>query len=88
MVDIQSPTYEIKRGKKERRRRRRGRNHKQDENIYGLPSALLHRAVITKDRMKIKWSALFHRATIKTNGIKLHKFSYRSDEKERSLVCV
>jgi len=25
---------------------------------------------------------------MKTNGIKLHKFSYRSAEKERSLVCV
>ena len=30
MVDIQSPTAEIRRGKKERRK-------KQDENIYGLP---------------------------------------------------
>ena len=25
---------------------------------------LLHRAAITNDRMKIEWSALFHRATI------------------------
>jgi len=33
MVDIQSPTAEIRRGKKRRRRRRK----KQDENIYGLP---------------------------------------------------
>jgi len=32
MVDIQSPTAEIRRGKKRRRRRK-----KQDENIYGLP---------------------------------------------------
>jgi len=31
MVDIQSPTAEIRRGKKRRRRK------KQDENIYGLP---------------------------------------------------
>jgi len=34
MVDLQSPTTEIRREKKERRRRRR---KKQDENIYGLP---------------------------------------------------
>jgi len=32
MVDIQSPTAEIRRGKKRRRRKK-----KQDENIYGLP---------------------------------------------------
>jgi len=31
MVDIQSPTAEIRRGKKRRRKK------KQDENIYGLP---------------------------------------------------
>ena len=31
MVDIQSPTAEIRRGKKKERRK------KQDENIYGLP---------------------------------------------------
>jgi len=31
MVDIQSPTGEIRRGNKRRRRK------KQDENIYGLP---------------------------------------------------
>jgi len=38
MVDIQSPTAEIRRGKKkEERRRRRRRRKKQDENIYGLP---------------------------------------------------
>jgi len=30
MADIQSPTAEIRRGKKERRK-------KQDENIYGVP---------------------------------------------------
>jgi len=35
MVDIQSPTAEIRRGKKRRRRRKK----KQDENIYGLPIA-------------------------------------------------
>jgi len=34
MVDIQSPTAEIRRGKKEEERRRK---KKQDENIYGLP---------------------------------------------------
>jgi len=33
MVNIQSPTAEIRRGKKEEERRRK----KQDENIYGLP---------------------------------------------------
>jgi len=32
MVNIQSPTAEIRRGKKEEERRK-----KQDENIYGLP---------------------------------------------------
>ena len=31
MVDIQSPTAEIRRGKKKEERK------KQDENIYGLP---------------------------------------------------
>jgi len=41
MVNIQSPTAEIRRGKK--RRRRKERNY----------------------RMKILWSALLHRATIK-----------------------
>jgi len=35
MVDIQSPTAEIRRGKEKERRRRRRK--KQDENIYGLP---------------------------------------------------
>jgi len=33
MVDIQSPTAKIRRGKKEEERRKK----KQDENIYGLP---------------------------------------------------
>jgi len=32
MADIQSPTAEIMRGKKEERK-----NKRQDENIYGLP---------------------------------------------------
>ena len=60
MVNIQSPTAEIRRGKKEDRRQK-----SQDENIYGLP--------ITQGdhkrnyRMKILWSALLHRATIITN---------------------
>jgi len=35
MVDIQSPTAEIRRGKKERRRRRKKK--KQDENIMVCP---------------------------------------------------
>jgi len=34
MVDIQSPTAEIMRGKKKEEERRK---KKQDENIYGLP---------------------------------------------------
>jgi len=34
MVDIQSPTAEIRRGKK---RRKKKKKKKQDENIYGLP---------------------------------------------------
>jgi len=33
MVNIQSPTAEIRRGKKKKERRKK----KQDENIYGLP---------------------------------------------------
>ena len=33
MVDIQSPTAEIRRGKKKKERRKK----KHDENIYGLP---------------------------------------------------
>jgi len=33
MVDIQSPTAEIRRGKK----RRKKKEEEQDENIYGLP---------------------------------------------------
>jgi len=34
MVDIQSPTAEIRRGKKEERRKK---EKPQDENTYGLP---------------------------------------------------
>jgi len=34
MVDIQSPTAEIRRGKKKKEERKK---KKQDENIYGLP---------------------------------------------------
>jgi len=34
MVNIQSPTAEIRRGKKERKKKKK---KKQDENIYGLP---------------------------------------------------
>jgi len=36
MADIQSPTAEIRRGKKERRKKER-KKKPQDENIYGLP---------------------------------------------------
>jgi len=36
MVNIQSPTAEIRRGKKERRRRRK-KKKKQDENIMVCP---------------------------------------------------
>ena len=46
MVDIQSPTAEIRRGKKDRR--------KKEERNY---------------RMKILWSALLHRATIKSKNV-------------------
>jgi len=34
MVNIQSPTAEIRRGKKKERKKKK---KKQDENIYGLP---------------------------------------------------
>ena len=43
MVDIQSPTVEIRRGKKEEEERKKKKPH--DENIM---SALLHRATIIK----------------------------------------
>jgi len=36
MVNIQSPTAEIRRGKKKKEEEER-RRKKQDENIYGLP---------------------------------------------------
>jgi len=42
MVDFQSPTAEIRRGKKERKKKK-----SQDENIYGLPH--LHRVAIKED---------------------------------------
>jgi len=35
MVDIQSPTAEIRRGKKKERKKKK--NKPQHENIYGLP---------------------------------------------------
>jgi len=35
MVNIQSPTAEIRRGKKKKERKKKKK--KQDENIYGLP---------------------------------------------------
>jgi len=44
MVDIQSPTAEIRRGKKERRRKKIERNYR----MKILWSALLHRATITR----------------------------------------
>ena len=37
MVDIQSPTAEIRRGKKKEEEEEERRKKKQDENIYGLP---------------------------------------------------
>jgi len=40
MVDIQSPTAEIRRGKKKERKKKKKKKKKkklQDENIYGLP---------------------------------------------------
>jgi len=37
MVNIQSPTAEIRRGKKRRRKKKEERRKKQNENIYGLP---------------------------------------------------
>jgi len=37
MVDIQSPTAEIRRGKKRKKKKERRKKKKQDENIYGLP---------------------------------------------------
>jgi len=37
MVDIQSPTAEIRRGKKTEEEEEKRRKKKQDENIYGLP---------------------------------------------------
>jgi len=43
MVDIQSPTAEIRRGKKRRRKKKEERNYR----MKILWSALLHRATIT-----------------------------------------
>jgi len=37
MVDIQSPTAEIRRGKKRTRKKKEEEESIQDENIYGLP---------------------------------------------------
>jgi len=37
MVNIQSPTAEIRRGKKKKKEEEERRRKKQDENIYGLP---------------------------------------------------
>jgi len=48
MADIQSPTAEIRRGKKKAEERRKKERKKERRN----------------HRMKILWSALFHRATI------------------------
>ena len=52
MVDIQSPTAEIRRGKKEDRRKER-RKKLQDENIM---VALLHRATIMNEKRIIEKS--------------------------------
>jgi len=57
MVNIQSPTAEIRRGKK-KKERKKDRNRMK---IYMV--SLLHRPTINY-RMKILWSALLHRATI------------------------
>ena len=56
MVDIQSPTAEIRRGKKRRKKKEERRRNRM--KIYMV--SLLHRATI-----KYIWSALLHRATIK-----------------------
>jgi len=37
MVNIQSTTAEIRRGKKRKKKEERRKKKKQDENIYGLP---------------------------------------------------
>jgi len=60
MVDIQSPTAEIRRGKKEEEEEEEERRKKRMK-IYMV--SLFHRATINY-RMKILWSALLHRATI------------------------
>jgi len=57
MVDIQSPTAEIRRGKKKKKEERRNRM-----KIYMV--SLLHRATITNHSMKIYMVSLLHRATI------------------------
>jgi len=41
MVDIQSPTAEIRRGEK-----RRKKNKRQDEDIYGLPYYIDHKEIV------------------------------------------
>jgi len=49
MVDIQSPTAEIRRAKK-RRRRRRGRRRRRRNRMKIYMVSLLHRATINKDK--------------------------------------
>ena len=49
MVDIQSPTAEIRRGKKRKKERK-----KQDENIYEYMVSIFHRATITRLTVAIK----------------------------------
>ena len=66
MVNIQSPTAEIRRGKKEEEEEGRKEGKKlQGKNIM---APLLHRAAIKKKernyRMKIHMVSLLHRATI------------------------
>jgi len=50
MVNIQSPTAEIRRGKKRRRRKKERKNKPQHKNIM---APLLYRAAIRNHRAKI-----------------------------------
>jgi len=54
MVDIQSPTAEIRRGKEKRRKR----NKRQDENIYGLPYYMGQTIKIEEETTGQKYSGL------------------------------
>ena len=64
MVDIQSPTAEIRRGKK--RKKKKKKKIERNYRMKILWSALLHRATIkTNHSMNIYMVSLLHRATIK-----------------------